>query len=141
MYEIADFNKFYADSFIEGVKCKWNSKPINCTLNQRAIRTIIKNILQNSLEGINKGNKKINLILELNNDKIKLEIKDNGYGMNGDVLRKCREPFYTTRINGLGLGLSIVENMMMILDGKMEIISQEKTGTVTKLSFNRNFKG
>ena len=31
--------------------------------------------------------------------------------------------------------------MMMILDGKMEIISQEKTGTVTKLSFNRNFKG
>jgi signal transduction histidine kinase len=45
------------------------------------------------------------------------------------------EPFFTTRINGLGLGLSIVENLVMIMNGTIKIKSDIGYGTQVKLNF------
>ena len=135
-HEIDSFNTLNANSTFIGVECEWISDDVNCTLNQKAIRTILKNILQNSLESFKQEKDIIKVSNSLVNDTIQLRIEDNGTGMNDEILSKCREPFFTTRINGLGLGLSIVDNMSMILNGDMTIESQEKGGTVITLTFN-----
>lgn len=139
-HEIDSFNISCTSSTFKGVQCEWDLENVHCTLNQKAIRTILKNILQNSLESLKQKKDIIKISNTLKNDTFQLRIEDNGTGMNDEILSRCREPFFTTRINGLGLGLSIVENMTMILDGEMTIESQENRGTVTTLAFNKIFK-
>lgn len=135
--EINIFNNSIADSSFSGVQYKWQSEKIICTLNKSAVRTIVKNILQNSIESLPEKNGEIKISINSKNGSIKIEIEDIGSGMEKDILEKCREPFFTTRINGLGLGLSIVENMVLILGGDLNIQSEKKSGTITTLSFQK----
>ena len=55
--------------------------------------------------------------------------------MTSGNLNKCKEPFFTTRINGLGLGLSIVENLVLIMNGAINIKSALGEGTQIELTF------
>ncbi len=60
-----------------------------------------------------------------------LEVEDNGTGMTPKVLTKAAEPFFTTkpRVEGSGLGLSIVHGFVDDHGGRMEIRSEEGSGT------------
>ena len=75
------------------------------------------------------------------NNKTALEYQGEFFAQIGEMekakenLEKCMEPFFTTRINGLGLGLSIVENLVMIMNGTIKIKSDIGYGTQVKLNF------
>jgi PAS domain S-box-containing protein len=58
-----------------------------------------------------------------------VKISDNGVGMGEDVLDKIFDPFYTTKANGLGLGLSICSRLLEENLGKIDAISQKGEGT------------
>ena len=60
-----------------------------------------------------------------------IEVEDNGTGMTSEVLTKATEPFFTTkpRVEGSGLGLSIVHGFVDDHGGRMEIRSEEGSGT------------
>lgn len=63
-------------------------------------------------------------------------IKDNGTGMNNDVLRHAIEPFYTTHANqGTGLGLSMVYGFVKQSRGELIIRSRPEYGTTVYLQF------
>ena len=62
-------------------------------------------------------------------------LSDNGEGMSPENVIKCKEPFFSTRINGLGLGLSIVENLVLIMNGTIKIKSIIGEGTQIELIF------
>jgi len=73
---------------------------------------VLFNLLKNSAEAMAEAktsNPRIDSIIEYDNEKIDLTIKDNGPGMMPHVREKIFEPFYTTkgRKKGTGLGLSI----------------------------------
>jgi signal transduction histidine kinase len=108
---------------------------INTYLSKRGLDSIFQNIILNSVEAINDKKVIINIDISLNDNKLIILLKDYGEGMSSDVLIKCKEPFYTTRINGLGLGLSIVENIVLIMNGELKIISVLGEGTQIELNF------
>ena len=60
---------------------------------------------------------------------------DNGKGMNEEELKRAREPFYTKSINGVGLGLAIVNRLIEQNHGKMEMESAPGCGTTVRLIF------
>ncbi len=63
-------------------------------------------------------------------------IKDNGAGMNDDVLKHAIEPFYTTGTNqGTGLGLSMVYGFIKQSRGELIIRSQPEKGTMVYMQF------
>jgi signal transduction histidine kinase len=64
-----------------------------------------------------------------------LEVKDNGEGMTDEVRRRACEPFFSTRPvgQGVGLGLSLVYQMMQAQGGKLEIDSAPGQGTAVRL--------
>ncbi len=66
---------------------------------------------------------------------IAIEIKDNGHGMNEEVLKKAFEPFFTTKRLGLGsgLGLAMAHNFAMSIGGNLNIESQLQKGTTARL--------
>ena len=64
-----------------------------------------------------------------------MEFEDNGRGMKQDELMRAMEPFYTKSINGIGLGLAIVRNLVEQNEGEMRMESREGEGTRVTLWF------
>ena len=66
---------------------------------------------------------------------VSVEIKDNGYGIDSDKLDKIFVPFFSTKSNGSGIGLSICQQIMNLHGGFIEVQSVKDEGTTFKLSF------
>jgi len=79
---------------------------------------VFTNIMKNSIEALG-DNPKIKVWTEINNDKFYVYIKDNGEGIPRDILAKIREPFFTTKMNGTGLGVSLSNEIIESHDGKL----------------------
>jgi len=69
------------------------------------------------------------------NQVIILEVKDNGIGMNQDVLKRCLEPFFTTKEvgEGTGLGLSVTLGIIRELNFHLAIESSEGEGSIFRV--------
>jgi signal transduction histidine kinase len=64
---------------------------------------------------------------------VELSVVDDGPGMEADLLAKVVEPFFTTKPNGTGLGLSLVRSLVWQNDGDLEIASEPGRGTAVRL--------
>ena len=86
------------------------------------------NIIKNSIEAtLEKGN--ITITTKQLKNNIKITIKDDGIGMNEEVLNKVKEPFYTTKKRGTGLGVSLSSEIIKAHGGTIEYQSKENKGT------------
>ena len=90
---------------------------VNCDKMQ--ITQVLTNIAKNSAESITSkyGEKKgLGIIQftvkECDNDEVEISIKDNGDGIDEDLLLKISEPYVSTKKSGMGLGLSIVKKIL-----------------------------
>ena len=62
-----------------------------------------------------------------------IELSDTGKGMSQDVLERATEPFFTTRHDGTGLGLSVSRQLVELNGGKLEFVSTPGEGTTATI--------
>ncbi len=95
------------------------------------------NLVVNAMEAVkDKEEKRIVLIGETAENKTLIRITDNGKGMSPEILDKIFIPFFTTRKNGSGIGLSLCRQIMRAHQGNLHVASEEGKGTVFTLQFN-----
>ncbi len=96
------------------------------------------NLLVNAIESVkDRENAKIQLSAHATaTHKTVLKITDNGCGMSEEVIDKIFIPFFSTRKNGSGIGLSLCKQIMMLHKGQIQVQSTEGVGTVFSLQFN-----
>jgi two-component system nitrogen regulation sensor histidine kinase NtrY len=58
-----------------------------------------------------------------------MKVQDNGEGIEEDLLNQIFVPFFSTRKNGSGIGLSLSKNIMKMHEGDLKVQSQEGLGT------------
>lgn len=94
------------------------------------------NIVMNAIEAVdaNTGVIKINSICDKN--KCYISIEDNGCGIHNDDLAKVFEPYYTSKSNGMGLGLATSSNIIHTHKGKIDIMSEVDKGTRFAIELN-----
>ena len=107
-----------------------------------ALSQTLTNLIMNSMtHAFDKQDvPKIDIIVSLINETIKLEFKDNGCGIRKENLKKVFEPFFTTNRTkgGTGLGLSILYNLVtQKLMGHVDVQSELGQGTIFTLTFPR----
>jgi signal transduction histidine kinase len=85
------------------------------------------NILINALQAMPDGGT-ITINLNRNHAFVNVEIMDEGEGIDGDLLEKIWDPFFTTKDKGTGLGLKIVKNIIDLHGGQIQIQSQTEGG-------------
>lgn len=72
------------------------------------LKQVFINIVKNSIEAIDpKDDSYIEINTEIKKNKIHIIIEDNGEGISADLLDKIKEPFYTTKKEGTGLGITL----------------------------------
>ncbi|UOA09440.1 PAS domain S-box protein [Methylobacter sp. S3L5C] len=98
------------------------------------IEQVIINLIRNSadaLDGCPENQQKkitIDSLLKLN-DGIEVRIKDNGPGIPEDQQQKILMPFYTTKVEGMGMGLSICNSIIEAHEGYLKFNSKVGKGT------------
>jgi signal transduction histidine kinase len=105
----------------EGIELKTIVMPNDLSLigDERLLTQVVINLLNNSIEAL-KNSTGNELELKANgttNGSIKISVTDNGPGINSEELDKIFIPFYTTKENGSGIGLSLARQVMRLHKG------------------------
>ena len=64
----------------------------------------------------------------------RIEVRDNGSGLESEALTHALEPFFTTKDTGTGLGLSISYEIMQAHGGDLQLRNETSGGAVATLS-------
>ena len=96
---------------------------------------VLINIIKNSIESINMDGKII-INSKIKNNKYYLTIKDTGCGMDRQTLEKIKEPFFTTKKRGSGLGVSLIYEIIEAHGAKINYDSEYGKGTKVNLVFS-----
>ena len=102
------------------------------------VQTALFNLIQNALEAMSGGGEIIITASALAQDhSVAIIVQDNGPGIPPELLERVFEPFFSTHTDeGLrGLGLAIVQDIVKIHGGKIEIKSRPEEGTQIILYF------
>ena len=101
------------------------------------IEQVLINLILNSIDAV-KTNPDPKIVLSAytdNDNKIIIKIADNGTGMDEEVLDKIFVPFFSTKKNGNGIGLSLCKQIMLVHKGSITVQSIENEGTAFYLRF------
>jgi signal transduction histidine kinase len=74
-------------------------------------------------------------IRERDHDFIRIVLEDNGRGIASHQTQKIFLPFFTTKAHGTGLGLALVQKIVLAHNGRIEVQSTESKGTRFTLTF------
>ncbi|TDH24271.1 HAMP domain-containing histidine kinase [Segetibacter sp. 3557_3] len=101
------------------------------------VEQVLINLVVNSIEAVkDRPDARIVLSAYLSpSKKIVVKVSDNGLGMEEEVMDKIFIPFFSTRKNGSGIGLSLCKQIMMLHHGSITVQSIVGTGTSFLLQF------
>ena len=107
----------------------------------RLLEQVLINLLINAAEAFDQSadeNSMVNLSVSVDNgteNRLIIEVSDNGKGMDEATMGKVFDPFFTTKslAGGTGLGMYIVHNLLEKMDGKIEIESRLGQGSNFKV--------
>lgn len=94
---------------------------VSVIINPIQLEQVLINLLTNGIQALAdvEPNKRLSLSIEPCKEHINIHIDDNGSGIDSDKVNDLFEPFYTTKKNGLGLGLSISQQIMQSMNGNL----------------------
>ena len=113
-------------------------------LDEKLFRDVVMNISQNSLYALkskygevkeNPSGAKFCISNAVRENKFVITIADNGCGMSDETLSKIFEPYYTTKANGTGLGMTMVYKIIKEFSGDIIVDSKEGEGTAFTITF------
>jgi two-component system phosphate regulon sensor histidine kinase PhoR len=129
----------------KGIKLKFagkRDKPINIIADRKKISQVINNLINNSIKyGKENGSTKVGFTDM--DDKIIVEVSDNGIGIPRSDLPRIFERFYrvdkshSRQMGGTGLGLSIVKHIIEAHNQKISVTSKPGEGTSFTFTLNK----
>ena len=111
------------------------SEEIIIVADYNRLKQVLINILKNALEA-KKENLPLNVIINVKKYKniTKIDITDNGIGMDKETLENMNKIFYTTKSNGTGLGVVLSTEIVEMHKGTIKYLSTKDVGTTVSIS-------
>ena len=103
----------------------------------RTLVRTVKGLIKNGLDA-SQGISPVFLKCFYDKNFLYFQVEDQGCGMDEESMTRAREPFFTTKEQGrgLGLGLFLAQNVAEQLGGELSISSRKLDGTVVTISFS-----
>jgi len=139
--DIVDFlGEIIEESFAEyhsnKITVSSNASPLIIKSSKALLYHIFKNLIENAIKYSKPEKIKVQIVIEESELHVDISVKDEGFGINSEDSKKLFTQFYRAnkveKINGFGLGLTIVKECAAILDAKVSFTSVPDQGS----SFN-----
>ncbi len=92
------------------------------------LNQVFSNLILNAIEAMPRGGD-ITITTEPKEGNVEILVSDNGIGIKQENIRKIFSPYYSTKKNGFGLGLSLIHNIIHKHHGKITAHSERGMGT------------
>ena len=99
-------------------------------------RQVLVNLAMNAVDAMPDGGE-LDIRSYGDDDEVRIEISDTGVGMAPAVLDHCFDPFFTTRDDGTGIGLSICHTVVESHGGTIDVASDPGRGTTFTIRLPR----
>jgi nitrogen fixation/metabolism regulation signal transduction histidine kinase len=120
----------------EYVHFKAEEEEIISKIDRTQLIRIITNLVKNAIQAIpeNQENKAVCVNIKKASNNVIINVADNGIGIGTENFNRIFEPKFTTKSSGMGLGLSIIKNIIENYNGTITFESQQGKGTTFKVS-------
>jgi len=114
-----------------------NPQEMELFADENLISQVLINLTKNALQANEKNPEgKIQVIAGINSEhRPEIRVVDNGPGIPDEILEQIFVPFFTTRENGSGIGLSLSRQIMRLHGGRLQVRSVLGKETVFSLIF------
>ena len=106
-------------------------------LDRSLIKQVFFNLIKNALEAMPDGGA-LKLVVSVDDACVNIAFCDNGGGISEENMRHVFEPYHTTKQDGSGLGLMIVQRIIDDHGGEIELSSKLDEGTCFKIRLPRS---
>ena len=97
-------------------------------IDDKLMKQALLNIVKNALAAMSRGGQ-LSIATLYKEDHVVLKISDTGIGIPKEQIQKIFEPYFTTKDNGSGLGLTLVYKVIKEHGGEIHVHSKENLGT------------
>ena len=101
------------------------------------LQQVMVNLLMNgadAMESVDPAHRKLELRSRAEgSSRVRLDVVDHGIGMDPETRARLFEPFFTTRPNGLGMGLAISRSIVEAHGGRIQVLEEPGPGTTMQI--------
>ncbi|WP_028021649.1 sensor histidine kinase [Enterovibrio calviensis] len=106
------------------------------------LEQVILNLLSNASQAVaNQPSAQIGMTIETHLDRVSIHVWDNGPGMDNSTKKHIFSPFYTTKKEGLGLGLTICRRIIEGFGGSLQVRDHTSGGAEFIVNLQRLYDG
>ncbi len=110
----------------------------NINSDKNNLSIVFGNIIKNAIQAIGKKeNGEILIKINDSNNSYNIEISDNGCGISDEEKKRIFMPNFTTKSSGMGIGLSIVYDILETLGGNISFESEVGKGAIFKINIKK----
>jgi two-component system, sporulation sensor kinase E len=103
-----------------------------CLVDRAQLKQAFYNLIKNALQAMQAGGI-LRIRTEANESDVVISFIDTGHGISAEQIGRVFEPYYTTKPNGSGLGLMIVQRIVREHGGTIDVESDTARGTTVRL--------
>ncbi|MCD6399155.1 response regulator [candidate division WOR-3 bacterium] len=131
VYDVTNFVKHLIPTNVK-LALELPENKIFADIPEEALYQILLNLLINARDAMN-GYGMIRVVAKKEETGgkhiVRLEVSDSGEGMEEEIMKRIFEPFFTTKLDGTGIGLFTVHELVTMFGGKIKVKSKKGKGT------------
>ena len=124
----------------ENVRVNVQAPEVALTGDGELLRAAFLNLLLNAAQAMN-GTGAIDVMVVAEREAVRIDIADQGPGIVSELHERIFEPFYTTKVQGGGLGLAIVRRTVDLHGGTIGVACPPEGGTIMTMRLPRRSAG
>lgn len=102
-------------------------------IDSKLFKQVFINLAQNAIAAMKKGDS-LTVMTQVTSDSLRVILQDTGSGMDEETAARVFEPYFTTKVSGTGLGLTMVYKIIQEFNGSIDVKSILGEGTEFTIS-------
>ncbi|MGH1462501.1 MAG: sensor histidine kinase [Neptuniibacter sp.] len=132
MADLEDMLDLPLVNFDADCDCVNEAPDVEVQCNREALLGVCMNLVENALQASGKGCE-LSIRFSESEGMLRMDICDEGAGMDEETIKSALQPFYTTKSHGTGLGLAVAQVVAHAHHGMFKLFSKQGEGTTASI--------
>jgi len=128
VHAVVDSHRSFAEQQGVALVVEGGDAPLLVAIDATKVRQLLAHLVNNAIEGAPRGGR-CTISVDAAADRAHLVVADDGPGIAMDALPRIYEPFFSTKDDGTGMGLSIVYSLVALQHGAIDVSTSARGTT------------